>query len=261
MREMVNELIEYRELLYILAWRDIKIRYKQAAMGFCWAILLPLCMVGAGIIVRAAISFTSGKHLDMADVASVAVKSLPWSFFIASLRFATISLVANNNLITKIYFPREIFPISAVLANLFDFCIASSVLIVFLIFAKIHITVYILWLPLLLILLILFATASGMFFACANLFFRDVKYIVEVILTLAIFFTPVFYDAATFGKWAKVLFLNPVAVLLESINSVVVLGRPPDPLWIAYAACWSVFGALFSWFFFHRLEFLFAERI
>ena len=261
MREMLNELIEYRDLLYILTWRDIKIRYKQAAMGFCWAVLLPLCLVGAGLVVRAAVSFTSGKPLNMMDLASVSVKALPWSFFIASLRFATSSLVANNSLITKIYFPRELFPISAMLANLFDFCIASLVLIVFLAFAHIHITVYILWFPLLMLLLILFTTASGMFFACANLFFRDVKYIVEVILTMAIFFTPVFYDASTFGKWAKVLLLNPVAVLLESINSVVVLGRPPDLVWLTYAACWSVFGALFSWFFFHRLEFLFAERI
>ncbi len=261
MGEMLDEIVQYRHLLFMLTWRDIKIRYKQAVMGFLWAILMPVFIVAAGLIVRVAVAYTSGKPLNFLDCASVAVKALPWAFFIGSIRFSTTSLVSNGNLITKIYFPREVFPISAVLANLFDLSISSTVLIIFLVFSPIHITVYLLWLPLLILLLILFTMAAGMFFSCGNLFFRDVKYIVEVIVTMAIFFTPVFYDASTFGKWGTLLLLNPVAVILESINSVVVLGRPPDPAWLAYAAAWSVLGILSSWTIFHRLEFLFAERI
>jgi lipopolysaccharide transport system permease protein len=261
MREMLAETIEYRHLLLILAWRDIKIRYKQSVMGILWALLMPILIIASGVIVRLAISFMSGKQVIFADIASITVKALPWSFFISTIRFATSSLVTNSNLITKIYFPREVFPMSAVLANLFDFGIAAGFLAIVLVFSPLHFSLSILWLPLLLILLILFAGAAGMFLACANLFYRDVKYIVEVILTMAIFFTPVFYDISIFGKWGSFLLFNPVAVLLESINSVVVLGHAPNVMWLAYAASWSVFGTLISWTIFHRSEFLFAERI
>src|SRR5262249_3988528 len=101
----------------------------------------------------------------------------------------------------------------------------------------------------------------GLFLACANLFFRDVKYIVEVILTFAIFFTPVFYDAAMFGKWAFLLKINPVGSLLEAINAVTILHRAPDLTWLAYAGVCSGVCLIASWVMFHRAEFLFAERI
>jgi len=179
MKEMIQELIQYRHLLYMLTWRDIKIKYKQSIMGF----------------------------------------------FIASIRFAVNSLVSNMNLITKIYFPREVFPLAAVMGNFFDFAVASILLIIILSIAGIGASIYLVWLPLLLILLISLAAGLGMLLSCANLFFRDVKYIVEVLLTMGIFFTPVFYEAEMFGKWAPVLLLNPVGAILESINAVVELNR------------------------------------
>jgi lipopolysaccharide transport system permease protein len=261
MREMIDELVQYRHLLLMLTWRDIKIRYKQAVMGLLWAVFMPMLIIAAGVILRAAVAIMSHRDLNYADLASVSVKSIPWSFFIGAIRFGTNSLVSNSNLITKIYFPREVFPISAVLANVFDFAISSGVLIVFLLFLPLKITLNILWLPVILLLLFLLTIAASMFFSCANLFYRDVKYIVEVILTLAIFFTPVFYEASTFGRWAHVLLLNPVAVFLESINSVVVLGVPPNFGYLSYAASFAVFGTLLSWFLFHRMEYLFAEKI
>lgn len=261
MKEMINELVHYRELLYILTWRDIKIRYKQSVMGFMWAVFMPMLIVAAGIIMKLAFSFISGKPFNFVDLASIAVKALPWSFFIGSIRFATICLTANSNLVSKIYFPREIFPLAAVLANLFDFVIASSVLTVILIFANIGISANILYLPLLLLLLVVLTAGIAFVLSCANLFFRDVKYIVEVILTFAIFFTPVFYEASLFGKWSTLLLMNPVGALLEAINTVVVLHQPPDPFWLAYAATFSLSLFVTSWFVFHRSEFLFAERI
>ncbi len=97
--------------------------------------------------------------------------------------------------------------------------------------------------------------------ACVNLFFRDVKYIVEVLLTFGIFFTPVFYEASMFGEWESIILLNPIACILEAINSVVVLHQAPDPFWLAYSAIWSVLGLLVSWSIFHRAEFAFAENI
>jgi len=261
MREMIQELIQYRHLLYMLTWRDIKIKYKQSVMGFLWAIFMPMMIVAAGILVKQAFSMLSGKPMDFTQLASVSVKSIPWAFFVSSIRFATNSLVGNINLVTKIYFPREVFPLTSVAANFFDFAIASILLIFILAIAGIGANVYLLWLPILLILLILLTTGIGMFLACANLFFRDVKYIVEVILTFGIFFTPVFYEAEMFGKWAPVLLLNPVGTILESINSVVVLQRPPNIFWLGYITVWSVGGLLIAWLIFHKAEFAFAENI
>ncbi len=258
---MFRELIQYRNLLWMLTLRDIKIRYKQTVMGFLWALFMPMLIVFAGLIIKKGFSIVSGKPLDLAELTSVSIKSLPYSFFIASIRFSTNSLVGNANLVTKIYFPREVFPVAAVLANLFDFLIASFVLMIILAIAGIQIDYHVVWVPFLILLLILFTIAMGMILSCANLFFRDVKYIVEVIVTFAIFFTPVFYDASLFGKWAPLLLLNPVGAILENINNVVILHQSPDMFWLSYSILWSVGGLLICWPVFHKLEFLFAENI
>jgi len=258
---MFREIYQYRNLLWMLTLRDIKIRYKQTVMGFLWAIFMPLLIVSAGLIVKKGFSIVSGKPLEIAELTSVCIKSLPYSFFIASIRFATNSLVGNSNLVTKIYFPREVFPLAAVLANLFDFLLGTLFLGVILAFAGFQVDYQAIWLPFLVLSLILFTTAMGMILSCANLFFRDVKYIVEVLVTFAIFFTPVFYDASMFGKWAPVLLLNPVGAILENINNVVILHRAPDMFWLLYSVLWSVGGLVISWSVFHKLEFLFAENI
>jgi lipopolysaccharide transport system permease protein len=258
---MFREVIQYRNLLWMLTLRDIKIRYKQTVMGFLWAIFMPLLIVFAGLIVKKGFAIVSGKPMDLSELTSVCIKSLPYSFFIASIRFATNSLVGNANLVTKIYFPREVFPLAAVLANLFDFLLGGVFLVVVLFFLGFQVDYYAAWLPILVFLLILFTMASGMILSCANLFFRDVKYIVEVLVTFAIFFTPVFYNASLFGKWGPLLLINPVGAILENINTVVVLHRPPDLFWVAYAALWSTVGLLVSWNVFHKLEYLVAEKI
>jgi len=258
---MFRELLQYKNLLWMLTLRDIKIRYKQTVMGFLWAILMPMLIVFAGLIVKKGFSIVSGKPLQLSELISVSIKSLPYSFFIASVRFATNSLVGNANLVTKIYFPREVFPVAAVLANLFDFLLASFFLTVFLVAAGFRVDIQAAWVPLLVVLLILFTTALGMILSCANLFFRDVKYLVEVLVTFAIFFTPVFYDASLFGKWGSILLLNPVGAILENINNVMILHRPPDMFWLGYTVVWSAGGLLLAWSAFHKLEFLFAEKI
>jgi ABC-type polysaccharide/polyol phosphate export permease len=261
MGEMIKELIQYRHLLYILTWRDIKIKYKQSVMGFMWAIFMPMLIVAAGILVKKGFSMVSGKPLELTELASVSVKAIPWSFFIGSIRFATNSLVGNSNLVTKIYFPREVFPISAVFANFFDFIIASAALTVILTIAGIGMSINLLWLPFLLFLLVLLACGIGMLLSCANLFFRDVKYLVDVFLTFGIFFTPVFYEASMFGKWETVLLLNPLGAILENINAVVVFQRSPDMFWLVYSTIWAIGGLLISWSIFHKAEFAFAENI
>lgn len=258
---MLKELIKYRDLLFMLTLRDIRIRYKQAAMGFLWAIFMPLMAVFAGILIKTAISLTSGKSIDLAGVASISVKVLPWTFFISAIKFAVNSLVGNRDLVTKIYFPREVFPFASILACLFDFLIASITLAILLAIAHIGISAQILWLPALLFFLILFTSGLGLLLSSANLFFRDVKYIVEIILMFGIFFTPVFYEANTFGKWKPLLLANPIGSILESINNVVVLHISPNPFWLLYAGVASVITFIIGLTIFHTTEPYFAESI
>ena len=256
-----QEWVHYRDLLSMLTWRDIKIRYKQSIMGFAWAILMPVLIVGSGLIVMVAFATISGKPVNKMDVLSVAIKAVPWAFFIGGLRFATNSLIMNKELVTKIYFPREILPLAAVLANAFDFAIAGGVLVVILIALQIGVSVHLLWVPVYLVLLLVLTAGFGMLLACANLFFRDVKYLVDVILTYGVFFTPVFYSASTLGKWGPILLLNPVGPILEGLRDAVILHKAPDLHWMAYSAIWAIGGLLISWKIFQRAESSFAENI
>jgi ABC-type polysaccharide/polyol phosphate export permease len=259
--DWVREIVNRRDLLLLLAWREIKVKYKQSVMGFLWAILMPALIVGAGVVVKFAYASISGKPLDHDDVVSVAVRSVPWAFFVASVRFSSTSLVSNANLVTKIYMPRVIFPISSVLSQALDLAVASVVLALFLIFTGGALTVHLLWLPLLVAILLVLVTGFAIFLSASALFFRDVKYIVEVIITFAIFFTPVFYEVSMFGKWAKVLLLNPVAPLLEAISAAV-LGKPmPYVGWVIYSAAAAVVAFIASLLFFRRAEPYFAEAV
>jgi ABC-type polysaccharide/polyol phosphate export permease len=253
--------MDRRDLLLILTWREIKVKYKQSVMGVLWAVFMPLVIVSAGIVVRYAFAVVGGTALDGADVARVAVKAAPWAFLVSSLRFGTMSLIGNASLVTRIWMPREIFPISAVLSQLIDFAVAAVVVAVLLALVGVEPSPLLLWVPVFIALFFVLAFAGAIATSAAALFYRDVKYIVEVVLTFAIFFTPVFYEAGMFGPWEPVLLLNPVAPLLEGLATVVVDHRPPDTGWLAYAAVCAAGGLILAVRFFKRVEPLFAESI
>jgi len=257
----LRELYRYRELLAMITYRDIRVKYKQSVMGLLWAVLMPAMVVLAGVTVKYAYAVATQQPLAMADVASVAVKSIPWAFLVGSIRFASLSLIANTSLVTKVYFPKEVFPFAAVASQFFDLLIASAVLAVFLTLADTGLSWYLCWTPFLLMILVLQAIGIGTFVAAASLFFRDVKYLVELFLTFAIFFTPVLYDAELFGSRREILFLNPVAPVLEGFRSVIILHRPPEHLWILYSATLAGVACVASYLFFKRLEPRFAETV
>jgi lipopolysaccharide transport system permease protein len=262
MRENLRALYKYRELLYMVAYRDIKTRYKQSVMGFMWAILMPILIVTAGIVVRYAYALAAHGQLQIADFASIAVKSIPWAFLVSSIRFGCNSLIlGNRELVTKIYFPKEVLPLASVMSSLFDFGIASLTLVVFLAVMKTHVSVLLLWAPVLLLALIALASGIGMLVAAASLFFRDVKYIVEVLLTFGIFFTPVFYDTPMLGDKGKWLMLNPVAPLLEGLSACITHQQMPAFTWIAYSVVFAAVSLLGGYVFFKHLEPVFAESI
>jgi len=260
-REALRELLKNRELLYMITWREIRIRYKQSVMGLLWAVLMPIIITSAGVVVRLAASRISGHPVTPADIGAIGVKALPWAFFVSALRFGTSSLTANSSLVTKIKFPRLIFPISSVLTSLFDMAIALPVILLVLPFAGARLSPALLWSPLLLLIIIVFTAGLCIVFSAANLFFRDIKYLVEVVLTFAIFFTPVLYDVSLAGKWRDVLLLNPIAPLLEGLNASIGLGSAPAPAWIAYSVTIAVFLFWGSVVFFRRLEPRFAESV
>ena len=245
----------------MMTWRNIHIRYKQSIMGFLWAIFMPTLIILTGSLVRYGMAKISGNQLNITEIVSVSIKAIPWSFFISSITNATSSLVGNGNLVTKIYFPKEIFPISSVLSQMFDLIIAAVAIIIFLSFLKIGFSFQLFWVLPLLCILSIFTMSLCIVLAAANLFLRDVKYLVSVITSFAIFFTPVFYDAHIFGKWESVLMLNPVTPILEGLNSSIALHQGPNVYWILYSAIVSVVGIYFAMIFFKKLEPKFAESI
>ena len=265
---MVREVYAYRELLLALAYRDIRVKYKQAAMGMLWAFFLPMLAIASGLMFRFAMAYFSNKPLAPADVAGVMVKSVPWMLFATIVGSASNSLVGNVSLITKIYFPREVVPLSALLGSLFDFLISLAGITLLLGVwgvvagkAPVALTPALLWAPLLLAVLVLMAGGLGLFLASANLFLRDVKYIVQVMLQFGIFFSLVFLKYSELGRWGKLLLLNPVAPLLEGMRTAVVDGRLDPTLWpyLGYSAAVAVVCLIAACAVFDRAESMFAE--
>lgn len=273
----VEELWGFRELIYQLALRDIKIRYKQAVMGFAWAILMPVLIVAAGALVRYAMAYLGGDQVQVNHIAGMAVKAVPWAFFVGAIGFGVNSLTGNLALITKIYFPREALPVAATLAQTFDSTVGTVALLAILPFLGVSYTFTVLWAIPMALLLLFFTLGAGLLLGCANLFFRDVKYIVRVLLTFGIFFTPVFFEPEMFGPTgAGLMMLNPLSPILEGFRLCVVEGHDLaqaltltgargdsilawSPWYLLYGGAWSVATLVGGGLLFHRLEFVFAE--
>ena len=276
---MATDLWKFRELLGQLTRRDIKIRYKQAVMGFAWALFMPVLVVAAGLIIRWAIATVGGAPIDRAGAGELLVKGLCWSFFVGAIGFATPSLSGNTSLVTKVYFPREVLPLGTLGAQLFDSTIGAVAVLIATPFLGALFTPALGWIPLLLLLLISFTAGTCLFLSCANLFFRDVKYIVQVTLTFGIFFTPVLYEPALLGpSGARLVMLNPIAPILEGlrlaifhghslIEPYVVMNRHGvevltwTPWYLGYSAAWAFGGVAIAAVLFHRAESAFAEYV
>jgi ABC-type polysaccharide/polyol phosphate export permease len=255
---MLAEQIEYRELLRQMTLRDLRVRYKQSAMGFAWAIFMPLVntVVFSAIFTRVA-AFETPVPYPVFAFCGLWV----WNFFTSALRFSVTSLTSNANLVSKIYFPREIFPFSAVLVCLIDFAVGSLVLAALMIWYHVPLGLHVLWLPVVLAVHFSFTAAVGLILAVSNLFFRDVKYLFEVLITVWMFASPVVYPVnGVQGTLGLLLRLNPMAPILDAYRAVLLFNAPP-PLALAWAAALALLALASGWLTFHRLEFRFAEYI
>ena len=223
---IIGELWDSRDLLVQFIQRDLTVRYAQAIMGFAWALLMPILIVGAGLVFRVVLVTLSGTKLDGVSVASLAVKALPWAFFSGGLSIATQSVIANSNLIGKIYFPREALPIATVIAQCTDLGLGLALLLAIVPFLGMHLTLNALFAVVVLLLLVAFTAGCALWLSCANLFYRDVKYIVQVILNFGVFATPVFFEPQMLGeKGARVLLALPLSPFIQGLDVAMVRGH------------------------------------
>jgi ABC-type polysaccharide/polyol phosphate export permease len=246
-------------------------------MGFGWAVLMPLLIVAAGLLIRFAMAHVAHAQVKAPEILGMAVKALPWAFFVGALGFATSSLTGNFELVTKVAFPRIVLPISAVLVQAFDTSIASATLLLLAPALGASFGWTWLWIAPLALLALLLTSAACIFVACANLFFRDVKYLVQVVLSFGIFFTPVFFEPEMLGRTgSQLLMLNPLSPVLEGMRLCVAQGHDlahvlrvasgPEasvvawtPWYLAYSGGIAVLAFFGSALLFRRLEHLFAE--
>jgi lipopolysaccharide transport system permease protein len=257
----LQTLLSYRELAHLFTWREIRIRYKQSVMGFLWAIFMPALIVTAGGLVRLVAARWSGKALSTQDIASVIVRAVIWAFFVSSICFGISSLTNNSALVTKIAVPKALFPIAAVMSSPFNFAIAALVVAISLPLLGVAPHLAALWSIPLLLVTVLLVVGLTLVLSAANLFFRDVKYLVEMFLTYAIFFTPVLYPANVAGQWRSLLYLNPISPLLEAASESFVHGSIPDLYWIGYSVAFSLIVLAAGYGLFKQPEASFAERI
>ncbi|MEO8622310.1 MAG: ABC transporter permease [bacterium] len=273
--DVVRHLFQYRELLVELTRRDLRIRYTQAVMGVVWAVLTPLVVALSGWVIRIGISYMSGYPLKAEEVGGIAIKALGWSFFSGALSFGTASITANYALVTKVYFPRQALPLSAVATQIIDSSIGAAALILILPFFGAKFTAALLWLPLLVFLLIGLTIGITLLASCANVFYRDAKHVVQMIISFGIFFTPVFFNADTFGpRGSRMLMFNPLGPVLEGMRRVITEGSnlavsAPgasgaigwSPWLLAWSALWAIGGTIAAAVVFQRAEMAFAEYV
>jgi ABC-type polysaccharide/polyol phosphate export permease len=223
---IIAELWESRELVEQFMLRDITIRYHQAIMGFAWALVMPLLIVGAGLVFRVVLSTLANSPIEGASIAGLATKAVPWAFFAGGLTTATQSLLAHANLIGKVYFTRESIPVASVLAQTPDLIVSLVVVLILLPIVGVPMHLTTLWGFVLLVLLILFTTGWALLLSCANLFFRDVKYILQIALNFGVFATPVFFEPQMLGeKGAAIMLALPLSPFIQGMDVAVVRGH------------------------------------
>jgi homopolymeric O-antigen transport system permease protein len=216
---VARDIRSYHELLFQFIRRDISVRYRQAVMGFAWAILLPTLTIGAGLILRV-VAFKGSPNPP--PIAGIAIKAWAWAFVVGGLTFGSQSLLSNIQLVTKIYFPREVLPTAAILTQCFDSLIGLTLVVVALPFLHATFGWQLLWFPVLVLLLIALVLGLSLLLAAANIFFRDVKYLVQLVITFGLFFMPIAYDPARFHGLARTaIMLNPFSGVLVALDLTV----------------------------------------
>lgn len=256
----LRDLWTYRELLYFLAWRDLKVRYKQTLLGIAWVVLQPLLLmliftVFLGMLARVP------SEPGIAYPLFIYVGLLPWTFFSSAVSTSGGSLVSNSYLITKVYFPRMIIPAAVTAARLVDFAIAFVVLVPLAIYYGVTITWNIAMLPVLVLLTLLLALGFGTLVSALNVRYRDVGVILPVIIQLWMFVSPVFYPTSLVPEeWRTIYALNPLVGIIDGFRAAL-FGRGFNWTALAVSAVITMVVLVYSLYMFRRAERSFADII
>ncbi|MDT5059760.1 MAG: lipopolysaccharide transport system permease protein [Acidobacteriota bacterium] len=223
----LSVLVQYRDLLLTLSAHRVKVRYKQSILGIFWAILQPFSLM---LIYTVIFSLVARMPSDGAPYAVFSyIALLPWTYFSTCVTNSTGGLVSHAQLVTKVYFPREILPLSYVVAALFDFLVASSVLAGLLFYYRVHLTINALYAVPIIMVLTLFATSVALFLSATQVRFRDIGVAVPLLLQIWMFVSPVVYPlSAVPAQWRNLYLLNPMAGLIENFRRTILLGTAPD---------------------------------
>ena len=255
----LKELWQYRELLYFLVWRDVKVRYKQTALGAAWAVIQPLFMmlVFSLFFGRLAKLPSDGIPYPLFTFAAL----LPWQLFAHALTESSNSLVANERLITKVYFPRLVVPIAAVLGGLVDFAIAFALLLGLMGWYGVVPGIQVLALPLLLLLAVMTALSVGLWLSALNVKYRDVRYTINFLIQFWLFATPVAYPSSIVPeRWRALYGLNPMAGVVEGFRWALFGTEPPRAM-LAVSALVVLFLLVGGLYYFRRMEQQFADIV
>jgi len=257
----LKQLFGYRELLVSWALRDIKVRYKQTILGIGWAILQPFVLMVVFTIVFSKFARVPSEGNIPYPIFSYCAL-LPWTFFSNSLSFATQSIINNSNLVRKIYFPREIFPLAAITACLVDFGVASTIFIGMMVYYHISVSSTIVLLPLILLLQIIFTVAVALVTSAVTVFYRDIRFVVPLGVRVWMYLTPVIYPISMVPeKYRTLVMLNPMAGIIDGYRKIILMGQLPDFSSLAYTAAISLVLFLVSYAWFKRAEMVFADVI
>lgn len=256
----LKELFAYRELLYFLIWRDIKVRYKQTALGAAWAIIQPFFTMLVFSLFFGKLAKIQSDGLPYPIFAYAAL--VPWTFFAQGLSQASDSLVGSANLIRKVYFPRLAIPVGTVAGGVVDFSLAFLVLLLMMLYYGVTPTWNILWLPLLLILALITALGVGLWLSALNVKFRDVKYVVPFITQFWMFATPIAYPSSLLPEqWRPVYALNPMVGVVEGFRwALLDTDTAPGPMILVSAAV-ALLLLVGGAFVFRRMEKSFADVV
>jgi lipopolysaccharide transport system permease protein len=256
----LRALWKYRELLYFMVWRDIKVRYKQAVLGIAWAVLLPVVNILVFTFVFGTLFHQnqSGMSYPLLSAAGL----LPWGLFSGALMRCSISLVGNTNLITKVYFPRLIIPISSVLSGLVDYGISALIVLGLMFYYHMPLTWNLLWLLPLTLLVVITALSVGLWLAALNVQYRDVGHIVPVLIQIWMYASPVAYSAGLVtGSITRIVYgLNPMAGVIQSFRWAIMGSDPPGELFIM-SVIMVIILFVSGLFYFRRMERTFADTI
>ncbi len=256
----LKQLYKYRQLLWILTQREIKVRYKQTALGILWAILQPLSLMFIFTLVFSYFTKINSEGIPYPIFSYVAL--LPWTFFQTAVQFGSMSVVNNSGLVTKVWFPREILPLSSLLAALLDFLVAGLLLIGLMIFYGTAVSANIFWLFLLIPLQMVITAGINLLLAALVVMFRDLKFVIPLGLQLLFYATPIIYSINIIpDRFFKLVLANPLTGLVDSYRKVLLTGQAPNFYYLSSSLTIGVLLLFIGYWFYKRVDKRFADII